>query len=157
MEVGPRDSLKCKGKSKGAKKILIRDCREFWDLDLPASMFAGDVPFTLQLGTLSLGPGKVLKKRLNHNRQGGRKLFPTYLSSLKSSHSHTLCTQVMCRFSPNTASPLLPVCTRHLLPQIPFPSVIWLVKIFSFSWLTLKHLPLQAPLYFHSILYIFLR
>ena len=60
MEVGPRDSLKGKSKSKGAKKILMRDCREVWDLDPPASMFAGDVPFTLQLGTLNLGPGKSL-------------------------------------------------------------------------------------------------
>ena len=40
----------------------MRDRREIWDLDLPASMFGGDVPFTLQLGTLSLGPGQSLEE-----------------------------------------------------------------------------------------------
>ncbi|OWK00912.1 hypothetical protein Celaphus_00016724, partial [Cervus elaphus hippelaphus] len=42
-----------------------------------------------KLEALSLDQGRVLKKRLNQNRQGSRHLFPTYLSSLKSSCSHT--------------------------------------------------------------------
>ena len=49
------------------------------DLDLPLSMSAGDVPFSLSL-RLSAGPNRVLK-RLNQNRQGGRKLFPISLWS----------------------------------------------------------------------------
>ena len=49
MEAGSRDWLKVKSKLRGAEKIHIRDEREACDLDLPASMSAGDVPSTLNL------------------------------------------------------------------------------------------------------------
>ena len=50
METGPRDLLRVKSKLKGAGKIHTGDGREACDLDLPASMSAGDVPSTLRLG-----------------------------------------------------------------------------------------------------------
>ena len=49
MEAGPGDLLKVKSKLKGAEKIHMKDGREDCDLDLPASMSAGDVPSTLSL------------------------------------------------------------------------------------------------------------
>ena len=49
MEIGPRDLLRVKSKLKGAGKIHIGDGREASNLDLPASMSAGDVPSTLNL------------------------------------------------------------------------------------------------------------
>ena len=49
METGSRDWLKVKSKLKGAEKIHVKDGREACDLDLPASMSAGDVPSTLNL------------------------------------------------------------------------------------------------------------
>ena len=49
MEAGSRDWLKVKSKLKGAEKIHVKDGREDCDLDLPASMSAGDVPSTLSL------------------------------------------------------------------------------------------------------------
>lgn len=51
METGPRDSLRVESKLKGARKIHIGDGREASNLDLPASMSAGDVPFMLRLGS----------------------------------------------------------------------------------------------------------
>ena len=51
MEAGIRDWLKVKSKLKGAEKILVKDGREACDLDLSASMSAGDV-----LSALSLRP-----------------------------------------------------------------------------------------------------
>ena len=50
MEAGSRDWLKVKSKLKGAEKIHMKDGREACDLDLSASMSAGDVPFMLRLG-----------------------------------------------------------------------------------------------------------
>ena len=49
MGAEPRDLLKVKSKLKGAEKIHVKDGREACDLDLPASMSAGDVPSTLNL------------------------------------------------------------------------------------------------------------
>ena len=51
MEARSRDWLKVKSKLKGAEKILVKDGREACDLDLSASMSAGDV-----LSALSLRP-----------------------------------------------------------------------------------------------------
>ena len=50
METGPRDSLRVKSKLKGAGKIHIGNGREASNLDLLASVSAGDVPFPLRLG-----------------------------------------------------------------------------------------------------------
>ena len=49
MEAGSRDWLKVKNKWKGAEKIHVRDGREACDLNLSASMSAGDVPSTFSL------------------------------------------------------------------------------------------------------------
>ena len=51
IEVGSRDWLKVKSKLKVAEKIHVKDGREACDLDLSASMSAGDV-----LSALSLRP-----------------------------------------------------------------------------------------------------
>ena len=51
IEVGSRDLLKVKSKLKVAEKIHMKDGREACDLDLSASMCAGDV-----LSALSLRP-----------------------------------------------------------------------------------------------------
>ena len=51
IEAGSRDWLKIKSKLKGAEKIHVKDGREACDLDLSASMSAGDV-----LSALSLRP-----------------------------------------------------------------------------------------------------
>ena len=42
-------------------------------------MSAGDVPIYTQVGALDWDQGRILKKRINHDTQHGRKLFPTYL------------------------------------------------------------------------------
>ena len=62
----------------------LGDGREVCDLVLSASMSAGDVPIYTQFGALDWDQGRILKKRINHDTQGGRKLFPTYLSSIES-------------------------------------------------------------------------
>ena len=49
METGSRDWLKVKSKLKGAEKIHVKDGREACDLNLSASMSAGDVPSTFSL------------------------------------------------------------------------------------------------------------
>ena len=49
MEARSRDWLKVKSKWKGAEKIHVKDGREACDLDVSASMSAGDVPSTLSL------------------------------------------------------------------------------------------------------------
>lgn len=62
---------------KGAEKDALG--REVCDLVLSASMSAGDVPIYTQVGALDWDQGRILKKRINHDTQHGRKLFPTYL------------------------------------------------------------------------------
>ena len=49
MEARSRDWFKVKSKLMGAEKIHAKDGKEACDLDLPASMSAGDVPSTLNL------------------------------------------------------------------------------------------------------------
>ena len=85
--------------------------------------------FPMQLEALSLDQDRVLKKRLNRNRQGSRHLFPTYLSSVKSSCSHTPqdsgCVYILLK------SHILPASSVHTLPSLlqrPIPSVILRLK-----------------------------
>lgn len=110
--------------------------------------------FYTQLEPLGWDQGRVLKKRLNQNRQGGRKLSPIYLSSQYVSWlKHPLCTEVVCRFpSKHHTLPASSVHTQpfYLTDQSPPSSSRWMS---SFSELIAMHLLLR-DLQFFSILYI---
>ena len=74
-----------------------------------------------------------MKKRLNQNRQGGRKPLPHLPLHPECLLIYTHpCTRVVCRFS---QSYVLPTSSVHYVPQPerPIPSIVWMVKVSSFS------------------------
>ena len=127
--------MKVKREEQG--KFQVEDGRKTCDLVLSAPMSASCVPFPCSLRPSAGDQGRVLKNRLIQNRQGSRHLFPTYLSSLKSSCSHSP-TLWLCVDSPKVLHPPCFQCAHTALsPSETLPLCHLLVKASSFSELIL--------------------